>query len=80
MTGKAPTADGTRLPTLTGRRFIAALMVFLGHAAAQHLFADTGVDKAYGKVVEGAGYVGVSFFWWRSRDARPGSRPRSRPR
>lgn len=77
MTGKASTADGARLPTLTGMRFIAALLVFLGHASAQHLFADPDTDKAYSKVMEGAGYVGVSFFFILSGyvltwSARPG--------
>ncbi|MFE0175576.1 acyltransferase family protein [Streptomyces sp. NPDC059002] len=77
MTATAPVAGGSRLPTLTGMRFIAALMVFLGHASAQHLFADPDIDSKYARIVEGAGYVGVSFFFILSGfvltwSARPG--------
>ncbi|MEV6166537.1 acyltransferase [Streptomyces sp. NPDC052052] len=77
MTATAPVAGGSRLPTLTGMRFIAALMVFLGHASAQHLFADPDADSRYARVVEGAGYLGVSFFFILSGfvltwSARPG--------
>ncbi|MFF2660978.1 acyltransferase family protein [Kitasatospora sp. NPDC058032] len=65
---KAPRPDpaavrGTRLPSLTGLRFIAAAMVFLHHGIWVNLFADTGFAGLYHDLFINAGHVGVSFFF-----------------
>ncbi|MGK5733970.1 acyltransferase family protein, partial [Streptomyces sp. URMC 124] len=79
----APTGCRSRLPSLTGMRFIAALLVFLYHASLPHvatdLFADGGAAEAYRQVLSRAGWVGVSFFFVLSGfvmtwSARPGDR------
>jgi peptidoglycan/LPS O-acetylase OafA/YrhL len=63
----------SRLPSLTGLRFLAALSVFLFHSSlasspippngAVNPFADQGVATAYGSVLGVAGFLGVSFFF-----------------
>ncbi|MEH1102311.1 acyltransferase family protein [Micromonospora sp. CPCC 205561] len=52
-----------RLDSLTGLRFIAALMVFVYHGTVLSVFADTTVQKGYSSVVDNAGAMGVSFFF-----------------
>ncbi|NUT52856.1 MAG: acyltransferase, partial [Saccharothrix sp.] len=52
-----------RLPTLTGMRFAAALMVFAFHVSLEGVFADTSVGGAYYAAVNKFGFVGVSFFF-----------------
>ncbi|MFF8958295.1 acyltransferase family protein [Streptomyces sp. NPDC014894] len=52
-----------RLPSLTGLRFIAVLLVFAFHASLQTPFADRGLGTAYAELVAGAGWLGVSFFF-----------------
>ncbi|SDH50352.1 Peptidoglycan/LPS O-acetylase OafA/YrhL, contains acyltransferase and SGNH-hydrolase domains [Actinokineospora alba] len=55
---------GSRLPSLTGLRFIAALMVFLFHGVLYAgLFASPGATETLGAVVGGGGWTGVSFFF-----------------
>ncbi|GJF28121.1 acyltransferase [Kitasatospora sp. NE20-6] len=62
-----------RLPSLTGLRFLAALMVFFFHTGLSNSpippnrpinpFADEGVAHAYEWLFVKAGYLGVSFFF-----------------
>ncbi|MFC5719946.1 acyltransferase family protein [Streptomyces gamaensis] len=84
--GPPPAARTSRLPSLTGMRFIAALLVFLYHASLPHvatdLFADAGDAENYRWVLSRAGWVGVSFFFVLSGyvltwSERPGDRARS---
>ncbi|MFD7506318.1 acyltransferase family protein [Streptomyces sp. NPDC059850] len=53
----------SRLPSLTGMRFIAAAMVFAVHGAAAGAFRDTHVAADYYRYFGNAGAVGVSFFF-----------------
>jgi peptidoglycan/LPS O-acetylase OafA/YrhL len=55
---------GSRLPSLTGLRFIAALMVFAFHSILYGgLFSSPGTTQTLGSVVSGGGWTGVSFFF-----------------
>jgi mycarose O-acyltransferase len=58
MTESAPL---TRLPTLTGLRFIAAAMVFAFHYT--YFFASESIRSVLGPVVAQGGYTGVGFFF-----------------
>lgn len=83
---KAPEADGpragvdprsTRLPSLTGMRFLAAVLVFVTHVAVVNPFEDAGLNHAFWKYFSRAGYLGVGFFFVLSGfvltwSARPG--------
>ncbi|MFD8966672.1 acyltransferase family protein [Streptomyces sp. NPDC059568] len=53
----------SRLPSLTGLRFVAVLFVFAFHASLEAPFADAGVGAFYADAVENAGWLGVSFFF-----------------
>ncbi|MEU9059271.1 acyltransferase [Streptomyces sp. NPDC048430] len=53
----------SRLPSLTGLRFVAVLFVFAFHAALEAPFSDTGFGQAYADTVMNAGWLGVSFFF-----------------
>ncbi|WP_051970086.1 acyltransferase family protein [Kitasatospora azatica] len=53
----------SRLPSLTGLRFAAAVLVFLTHTVDENVFRDLGVGKAYGEALRNVGYSGVSFFF-----------------
>ncbi|MEU3529649.1 acyltransferase [Streptomyces sp. NPDC038707] len=53
----------SRLPTLTGMRFIAAALVFLHHGIWVNVFADRDVVDLYHDLFITAGHVGVSFFF-----------------
>ncbi|MEV7966489.1 acyltransferase [Sphaerisporangium sp. NPDC088356] len=56
--------NGGRLDSLTGGRFIAALMVFVFHIATLQLFAEgSGVGSALTFATKTAGTIGVSFFF-----------------
>ncbi|SED02478.1 Peptidoglycan/LPS O-acetylase OafA/YrhL, contains acyltransferase and SGNH-hydrolase domains [Streptomyces misionensis] len=82
-TERPPAAAGqSRLPSLTGARFLAALGVFAYHLSREGVFADPGVDKALRYWASAAGAVGVSFFFVLSGfvltwSARPGQRART---
>ncbi|MFJ8650338.1 acyltransferase family protein [Streptomyces sp. NPDC093546] len=54
---------GGRLPSLTGMRFAAALLVFLFHATYENVFRDPGTNAAFVQLFSKAGWVGVSFFF-----------------
>ncbi|MFD8019255.1 acyltransferase family protein [Streptomyces lavendulae] len=74
-TAKA-SADGSRLPSLTGMRFIASLMVFVCHAFTYGIFNDKGLSESLVTYVSKLGFVGVGFFFilsgfvltWSARD------------
>ena len=53
----------SRLPSLTGARFVAAALVFSFHFAYQFPFASPSVGAAYSHAVSMAGSLGVAFFF-----------------
>src|ERR1700759_304272 len=53
----------SRLPSLTGLRFVAAFLVFTSDVTATKLFADQGVSDFLSRYVSRAGCLGVSFFF-----------------
>lgn len=55
-------ADGSRLPSLTGLRFVAAFLVFCFHISVSGLLAPSSTQHAFARLA-GAGAVGVSFFF-----------------
>ncbi|MFD7256160.1 acyltransferase family protein [Streptomyces sp. NPDC059874] len=55
-------ADGSRLPSLTGLRFVAAFLVFCFHVSISGLLAPSSTQHAFARMA-GAGAVGVSFFF-----------------
>jgi peptidoglycan/LPS O-acetylase OafA/YrhL len=56
-------AESTRLPTLTGFRFVAALLVFASHSTFEGFFADDSVNRWYASTFGLAGWPGVGFFF-----------------
>lgn len=82
----APATRSSRLPSLTGLRFVAALFVFCYHAAlpipALRLLADDSAAYSFYNVASQAGGLGVGFFFVLSGfiltwSARPGDTPGS---
>ncbi|MFI5675714.1 acyltransferase family protein [Streptomyces cellulosae] len=74
-------ADGSRLPSLTGLRFVAAFLVFCFHLSISGLSAPGSTQHAFARAA-GAGAVGVSFFFVLSGfvltwSARPGDTARA---
>jgi peptidoglycan/LPS O-acetylase OafA/YrhL len=75
-TPAARSTAGDRLPSLTGLRAIAALMVFGFHVWALGIFASPGVNKVLAHSVS-EGVIGVTFFFilsgfiltWTARDS-----------
>ncbi|MCX4698838.1 acyltransferase [Streptomyces sp. NBC_01373] len=73
--------SATRLPSLTGMRFPAALLVFLFHVSlpAAWLLGDDANDSLVARLAEQAGGLGVTFFFvlsgfvlaWSARDGDP---------
>jgi peptidoglycan/LPS O-acetylase OafA/YrhL len=53
----------SRLPSLTGMRFIAAVLVFITHVAASRMFSDASISDFLDRYLSRAGYLGVSFFF-----------------
>ncbi|MDO0939378.1 acyltransferase [Streptomyces sp. DG2A-72] len=66
-TAQGVTLGGGRLPTLTGLRFPAALLVFLFHAALPlsdtRVFADDGLAGRFYVLAAQSGGLGVTFFF-----------------
>ncbi|WP_424889252.1 acyltransferase family protein [Streptomyces sp. XH2] len=68
----------SRLPSLTGLRFVAALLVFFFHLSVEKLY-DDGTNPVLSKIFNPAGGVGVSFFFilsgfvlaWSAKPGRP---------
>jgi len=57
-------STGSRLPSLTGLRFIAAAMVFAFHSILfSGIFSSAGATDTLGSIVSGGGWAGVSFFF-----------------
>ena len=62
--GPAPARKLTsRLPSLTGMRFFAALMVFAFHAIVLNPFTSEGAQTVTNTVFGGGGFTGVTFFF-----------------
>ncbi len=53
----------SRLPSLTGMRFLAALLVFICHSSVQGFFTDTGLQTTLQTLFIRAGWAGVQFFF-----------------
>ncbi|MGV9878699.1 acyltransferase family protein [Streptomyces sp. NPDC003006] len=73
-----------RLPSLTGMRFIAALLVFLAHISIENLWDEPEVNDSLTHTVNRLGWVGVGFFFILSGfvltwSARPQDTTRSAP-
>lgn len=62
-TDPSRSANRSRLPSLTGLRFVAVLFVFAFHASLQAPFADARLASAYAELTANAGWLGVSFFF-----------------
>jgi len=63
----APTETGTgvlsRLPSLTGLRFVAAMAVFFGHVGNLEVFADPSAQATFDKIFYQGGWTAVDFFF-----------------
>ncbi|MFI7282934.1 acyltransferase family protein [Micromonospora chersina] len=74
----APATPATRLPSLTGLRWIAALLVFAFHVGTMRIVAEPSVGAALGRAFA-LGLSGVEFFFilsgfvlvWSYRDGEP---------
>ncbi|MFD5512020.1 acyltransferase family protein [Streptomyces sp. NPDC127051] len=66
-TSAAPGPSRSKLPSLTGLRFIAAALVFFFHATfsdpPMNPFADQGWEEGFRWLFSKAGWMGVSFFF-----------------
>lgn len=62
MTAVAKTA-AVRLPSLTGLRAVAAVLVFLNHVVALGLFANEAVSEKYTLFTDNLGTFGLSYFF-----------------
>lgn len=58
-----PAAGPSRLPTLTGMRWIAAVMVFFFHVMPEGMFSSPEAAKTYGAIFYHGGWAGVGFFF-----------------
>lgn len=63
MTSLPTSPATTRLPSLTGMRFFAAIMVFVCHAFGSRIFLDDGLNDVLSDKISRLGWVGVSFFF-----------------
>src|ERR1700759_5048424 len=53
----------SRLPSLTGLRFVAAFLVFTSDVTATKLFSDQGLSDFLSRYVSRSGCLGVRFFF-----------------
>ncbi|HKS47323.1 MAG TPA: acyltransferase [Amycolatopsis sp.] len=53
----------SRLPSLTGMRFVAAFLVFLAHCSVQGFLSDTALQGSLQNVLVRASWAGVQFFF-----------------
>ncbi|GII76239.1 acyltransferase [Sphaerisporangium rufum] len=60
---QAATTLPSRLPSLTGMRFVSAAMVFLTHAIGANLFVSAQFTGSYMSVVIQGGWAAVSYFF-----------------
>ncbi|MER5349011.1 acyltransferase [Kitasatospora sp. NPDC002551] len=80
MSAPRPSADLARLPSLTGMRWIAALLVFLTHVSVAKPFDTPAPNDFLSDYLSRAGFLGVGFFFVLSGfvltwSAREGDRP-----
>ena len=61
--GRTGTRMPSRLPTLTGMRFVAAAMVFLFHVFWSNVFASPGAQHDFFSLFFQGGWTGVGFFF-----------------
>lgn len=60
---RAPDAGFSRLPSLTGLRFVAALLVFVHHSFFQSFFDEPAVNATLQRIGIGGAFTGVGFFF-----------------
>ncbi|MFJ6195047.1 acyltransferase family protein [Micromonospora sp. NPDC092111] len=58
-----PASSGTRLPSLTALRIVAATLVYIHHAMYQPVFSDQGLQNAYNELARNLGPLSVMFFF-----------------
>jgi peptidoglycan/LPS O-acetylase OafA/YrhL len=63
QTERAVEARPSRLPSLTGMRFIAAIMVFMFHAMDESLFTSSHAQRTFESIFAEGGWAGVGFFF-----------------
>jgi mycarose O-acyltransferase len=63
QTERAGAARLSRLPSLTGMRFIAAFLVFMSHAMDELLFRSSQAQSTFESIFWTAGWAGVGFFF-----------------
>lgn len=63
--GPQSTADprARKLPSLTGMRFVCALLVFLTNATVMGFFASQGTSNTFTQMVRQGGYAGITYFF-----------------
>ncbi|MFG1653289.1 acyltransferase family protein [Micromonospora sp. NPDC049275] len=57
------TATLSRLPSLTGVRFVAAMLVFLGHIGNSQIFSDSSAQHTFDRLFFQGGWTAVDFFF-----------------
>ncbi|MGC4788134.1 acyltransferase family protein [Micromonospora sp. DT178] len=58
-----PAPSGTRLPSLTALRTVAATLVYIHHAMYQPLFSDQGIQNAYNALARNLGPMSIMYFF-----------------
>lgn len=59
----SPDPSLSRLPSLTGMRFIAAFLVFVGHISLETMFRNRAANSWFFEYFNRAGWMGVEFFF-----------------
>ncbi|QES48296.1 acyltransferase [Streptomyces venezuelae] len=80
MSALRPEPRAAQLSSLTGMRFLAALLVFISHVAAARMFTNNQTNADLDKYLGTLGFIGVSFFFILSGfvltwSAKEGDRP-----